>query len=455
MKNLLVSLLAIFIITACSNDPIEPEFKVMNSNFELMSEGGEIEIDIIHNVSYGIKIDGSWITQKLTKGSNTGKLVFSIAENYTNDTRKGTITFTSEDAGVTAVVTVSQYGLFEIYYTNCREDVAISVSHPDAFGTEILSNTYEGGKGTIKLNGPVTKIENNVFYYWPISSIDLPNTITRIGSFAFVRCEYLKEIEIPNSVTTIENDVFSWCESLEKIILPDSLKIIQDKTFYYCISLKEISLPKSLVEIGNYAFWYCGMTEISIPDKVTKIGEYAFYCNGELAKVAIPSGVTEIKKSTFQLCRNLKEISIPEGVKTIGETAFSQCNSLQEINIPGSVTSIGKGAFTECNALKEVKVPDGVKTIELRTFYGCQNLQTVELPTSITTIGLAFNGCNSLTALKCLATTPPALVMPDIYSGPYEFNLPNLKIYVPESSLDAYKNADVWKNYADIIFPLQ
>lgn len=461
MKKLLLYLSAIIIATACSSDSIEPEFRVMGSDFELMSEGGEISIGIINNVSYGISIDGSWITQDPGKGSGSGTgtgsgtLVFSVAENPTNDLRKGTITFTSADAGVTAVVNVSQYGLFEIYYTNYIEDHPILHIKTDAFGSEILSNTYEGGKGTIKFNGPVTEIGDIAFPNAPLSSIDLPNTITRIGSKAFFRCERLKALEIPSSVTTIEEEAFSGCTSLKDINLPDGLKIIKDKTFYGCNVLNEINLPNGLEEIGNYAFWHCNLTGITIPDKVKQIGEYAFYGNMQLPQAAIPSGVTEIKKGTFQLCQNLKEISIPDGVKSIGEDAFLNCNSLARINIPSSVTSIGIGAFGECHALKEVKVPAGVKTIELRTFFQCQNLQTVELPASITTIGYAFSGCNNLTALKCLATNPPALKTYGIFAGPYEFNLPNLKIYVPEGSVEAYRNADAWKNHADIIFPLQ
>lgn len=442
-------------ITACSNDPIEPEFKITGSNFELMSEGGEISIDVIHNVSYSISIDGSWISQNRSKGSDTEKLVFSVAENPTNDSRKGSITFTSPEAGATAVVNVSQHGLFEIYYTNFfKSDVLNPVDTAD-FGAKIISNTYKDGKGTIKFSGPITQIGDNAFYNRAISSIDLPNTITRIGKNAFAICQHLKTLEIPNSVTTIDEGAFDFCVALENITLPDNLKAINDHTFEECLNLKKISLPNSIVEIGDYAFMHSGLTEITIPEKVTKIGEFAFYLNTRLNKITIPSGVTEIKDATFGSCWNLKEFTIPEGVKTIGIAAFEDCTWLAEIKIPSSVTSISREAFKKCNVLKEVKVPAGVKTIESDTFYGCIHLVTVELPASITTISKAFDGCESLTALKCLATNPPALTLPEMESGTYEFNLPNLKIYVPEGSVEAYRNADVWKNYADIIFPIQ
>lgn len=456
MKNLLSCLFAILIATACSSDPLEPEFRITGSNFELMCEGGDITVDVIHNVSYRISIDGNWITQNQSKGSSSGKVVFSVAENPTNDLRKGTITFTSEDAGVTAAVNVSQHGRFEIYYTNSRKNAAITLKDAGVFGAEVLSNTYAEGKGTVKFSGPVTQIGDKAFYTREISSIDLPNTVTRIGNSAFYGCEFLKTLEIPNSVTAIDEGAFNWCTSLERISLPDSLKVIKDKTFYDCGSLKGISLPEGLAEIGNYAFYNCfGLTGITIPGKVSVIGEYAFGGNMKLEKITIPSGVAEIRKGTFLRCENLKEIIIPQGVKAIGESAFSGCHSLTGINIPGSVASIGAGAFTACTGLKEIKVPAGVKAIESNTFAACTSLAAVELPCSITTISKAFDGCSALTSLKCLATNPPALVMPEMMSGTYEFNLPGLKIYVPQNSLEAYKNADVWKEHADMIFPIK
>lgn len=453
---MLSCLFAILIITACSSDHLQPEFRITGSNFELMSEGGDITIDVIHNVSYGVSIDGNWITQNQSKSSSTGKLTFSVAENPTNDRRKGTITFTSEEAGATEVVNVSQHGRFEIYYTNSITDAAIMPKETNVFGAEILSNTYVEGKGIIKFSGPVTQIGDDAFYDREITSIDLPNTVTRIGNKAFFGCGYLKTLEIPNSVTTIDEGAFNGCTSLERITLPDSLKVIKDRTFYDCESLKAMNLPMGLIEIGNYAFYDCfGLTEITIPGKVSGIGEYAFSGNLKLEKFTIPSGVAEIKDGTFSNCPNLKEITIPVGVKSIGESVFSNCYSLTGINIPGSVTSIGAMAFTACTGLTEIKVPAGIKTIEFYTFASCTSLIAVELPASITTISKAFDGCSSLISLKCLATNPPALVMPEMFSGPYRFDLPNLKIYVPKSSLESYKNADVWKEHADIIFPIE
>ena len=52
-----------------------------------------------------------------------------------------------------------------------------------------------------------------------LKSIDIPNSVVKIGSYAFVCCPSLKSIRIPNSVTEIEEVPFIECESLTKIYM--------------------------------------------------------------------------------------------------------------------------------------------------------------------------------------------------------------------------------------------
>ena len=52
-----------------------------------------------------------------------------------------------------------------------------------------------------------------------LKSIDIPNSVTTIGSHAFDGCWALKSINIPNSVTTIGASAFEGCSSLQSIHL--------------------------------------------------------------------------------------------------------------------------------------------------------------------------------------------------------------------------------------------
>ena len=72
----------------------------------------------------------------------------------------------------------------------------------------------------------------------------------------------------------------------------------------------------------------------------------------------------------------------------------------------------------------------------------------MNIPDSVTEIGNGvFRYCTSLTSVYCKATTPPAL------GGTYVFddNGYGRKIYVPVGSVNAYKSATNWSEYASAI----
>ena len=209
-----------------------------------------------------------------------------------------------------------------------------------------------------------------------------------------------------------------------------------------------LTFDDAVTTIGEDAFKECDLLEsIILPDAVTEIGVEAFNrCDG-LQSVTFGSGVTVIGQAAFDYCVNLKSVTIGSRVTVIGQAAFSNCWSLKNITIPDAVTEIGVEAFNHCDGLQSVTFGSGVTWIKEYAFAYCWGLTSITIPEGVTSIGVrAFYDCNSVTEVYCKPTTPPT-GDPEMFSGCST----ELQIYVPTASVDAYKNAYPWSDYADKI----
>ena len=314
--------------------------------------------------------------------------------------------------------------------------------------------------------------------------IILLSNLTSIGDYAFYDCNSLTSIEIPNSVTSIGTYAFRGCSNLTSVSLPSTLTSISNGAFYGCSGLTSITIPEGVTSIGSFAFYGCsGLTSIILPSTLTSIdtgvfqncssleafnGEgnsyYKIVDNGRALLVdggktlyayaignteplyTIPEGVTSIGTYAFSDCSNLTSISIPEGVTSIGSFAFYGCSGLTSIILPSTLTSIGSDAFNACTSLTSITIPEGVTKIGGSTFYRCTSLTSITIPEGVTSIGnYAFSGCSSLTTMRVEATEPPTL------KNTSAISTATTQIQVPMASVEAYKTATNWSNFADII----
>lgn len=60
----------------------------------------------------------------------------------------------------------------------------------------------------------VTTIGEVAFDFSGISTVSIPDTVTKVKDFAFANCKNLKKITIPKSVTSIGNETFYGCTGL-------------------------------------------------------------------------------------------------------------------------------------------------------------------------------------------------------------------------------------------------
>ncbi len=219
-----------------------------------------------------------------------------------------------------------------------------------------------------------------------------------------------------------------------------------------------------------------GQGVIVFDGELKKVDSQAFSGRSNLKSIKLPDSVTAIGQFVFAYSYSLEEVDMGVGVQTIGKQAFDAC-ALRTVTIPDSVTSIARDAFLACYNLSafygkaasddhcclilndvlcsfvsagvsEYVIPDGVKTIAESAFNDRPQLRKITIPASVTRIeDSAFYRCYNLSEVHCKAATPPSLTG----TLHFEENASGRKIYVPAASVDAYKTATYWSEYADAI----
>ena len=307
------------------------------------------------------------------------------------------------------------------------------------------------------LGEEITSIGKNAFNSSSVISINIPQNVTSIGEAAFAGCCGLPSIHIPANVTSIGANAFNNCPNLTSIQVEngntayDSREncnaLIETATNTILWGCQNTFIPNTVSTIGDNAFYMCsGLNSLDIPNSVTAIGENAFAgCNG-LTVVSIPNSVTTIGKYAFSHCEQLTGITIPNNVTSIDEGTFFSCTGLTSITIPNSVTSINDRAFHSCTNLTSISIPNGVTSIGKNTFFDCSELATLVIPNSITTIGDNAFMRSGLTDMYCYAEQ-----LPEIGSSIFQDTYHKTTLHVPAGSVDAYSNAEQWKEFPNIV----
>lgn len=335
-----------------------------------------------HNSKY---VPSSLRTVIVTGGTNIGDYAFSDCSSLTSIAIPDSMT----SIGASAFYGCSS--LSGVYITNLAKWCDISFISDEGNPLYYAHNLY--------LNGTL------------VTDLDIPNSVTSIGSSVFSGCSSLTSITIPESVTSIGKKAFSYCNNLTNIVIPESVTSIENYAFFGCSSLTNITIPKSVTNIGEYAFYKCSSLKcISIPNGVTSIGASAFYECSSLASITIPSSVTSIGSYVFSRCSSLEDITVASGntvyhsrenclIETATKRLITGCKT-SVIPSDGSVASIGVGAFFGCSSLESITIPNSVTNIGYAAFNECSGMTSITIPTSVTSIGsVVFQKCSSLTSI--------------------------------------------------------
>ena len=357
---------------------------------------------------------------------------------------------------------------------NCFRECSLmeSVSLPEGL-VEIGASAFSGCQNleSVALPESLTTLGYRAFYACKLlKTIKIPSGVTTIPDRCFYRCSSLESVTIPEGVTAIGDEAFQSC-NLNALTLPESLEKIGIYAFNSNSSLKSVNIPAKVKTIGVQAFSYCGLTDLVISEGVQTIDDYVFVYNS-LKNLTLPTTIKSIGNSTFCynglqsiICNaatpptlgdkafygNIQEVKVPLASiaayrKAYGWKDFSNYYGGEEI-IDGVAYRIDdKGAYVQAAYMTESEVSlaenvafEGAQyplyKIADNAFAGNGSITLVTVPATVETIGSnAFKGV-TYPIIKIKATTPPVLAS----------KLPMFSAIVPPASVKAYKAANYWK----------
>lgn len=130
----------------------------------------------------------------------------------------------------------------------------------------------------------------------------------------------------------------------------------------------------------------------------------------------------------------------------VSQHTWDQSTKLGRILFDGKITSITSANTNYCT-ITTMTLPGTIQTIGDKVFCDCKYIESINIPKNTTTIGSeAFGGCVKLKEVLCEPVTPPTLG-----TSAFREISANCVIYVPMASVEAYKVADGWREYADKI----
>ena len=180
-----------------------------------------------------------------------------------------------------------------------RKVVAIA---PRAFAKD-----DQGAITDIVLPKYLVEIGEDAFRGSDIASVEMPNTVKRLGVHAFADCKNLKNVTLSSSLTLIPMGAFSGCEALEELQVPASVKKIADLAFE-ASGLKEMELPMGVEMVGAGAFFNCQQLEkLAFPNSLKRLGVCCFlYCN-QLKSLTLPDQKPRRMQPSVNIDKNLPD----------------------------------------------------------------------------------------------------------------------------------------------------
>ena len=231
-----------------------------------------------------------------------------------------------------------------------------------------------------------------------ITDLHLPEGTTEIGRYALgTTTSTLTSVFIPNTVTKIGYRAFYGCSKLATVTFEEGGDAELMLEGGYDTSTIWASLRSGFSLFASTA----PIKKLTLPDRISHLDDFVLSDLKQLTSITIPKGVETIGIGTFSGCSALEELVFPadSALREVDYRAFYDLTALTELKLPASLRVIGDQAFsyyTKAGNLTSLTLNEGLETIGVAAFMGLR-VSELTIPASVKRIeGSAFGYGNAI-----------------------------------------------------------
>ncbi|MEE3416780.1 MAG: leucine-rich repeat domain-containing protein [Prevotella sp.] len=249
--------------------------------------------------------------------------------------------------------------------------------------TTIGNSAFSGCSGleSVTMSNSINTIGKSAFSDTSLSSILIPYSVNNIGISAFSGCSKLQQVIVKDLESWCKIDFGNETSNplylaghlysdetteITELTIPESITKVGNYAFNGWSALKTLAIHNNVTEVGTSAFDGCvGLLSVKIGENVESIKEKAFNnCSG-LTVIQIPNSVTRIEASAFA-GTSLNSLTIGTGVTFIGNNAFANDKPVKTIwftNTPPSGYTNAIGVYNYVSNGQYTSIKSDIKTI--------------------------------------------------------------------------------------------
>ena len=272
---------------------------------------------------------------------------------------------------------------------------------------------YKGTAETVTIPETVKVIGDGESYIFGMGSsvkkVIIPDSVTAIADYAFGYATKLETVEFSKSgnLKTIGSGAFNIASAITSLEIPEGVTEIGTRAFVGTHALTTIYLPSTLEKFGDstqplYIMFanssgsgHQSLAAVNVADGCTLFksvdgvlystdGKKLLFCpQARKQAVTVADGTETIASSAFAKGKTTSVI-LNEGLKTIESSAFSG-SGIVDLTLPSTVKTIGKSAFFN-SKLTGITLNEGLETIGNSAF-SVTGIAGLDIPGSVTLVG--------------------------------------------------------------------